>query len=137
MFYHDNFVILNFKFLWFKILEFAHDITIAEHSNCAKTYEIVQQVYYWFIMHDFVRKYVQFCSICAWEKTWHVKKQNVLWFLFVSMQQWWDILINFIVDLLNNNSYMNIMIIIDWLTKMKHMIFLKSLNVIEIVKIFM
>ena len=64
LFYYDNFVILNFKFLWFKILEFAHDIIIAEHSDHAKTYEIIQWVYYWFMMHDFVRKYVWFYLIC-------------------------------------------------------------------------
>ena len=81
-------MILNFKFLQFKILEFAHDAVIAEYSDCAKTYEIIQQIYYWFMMHDFVRKYVQFYSICAQEKTWHAKKQDVLQFLFILMQQW-------------------------------------------------
>ncbi len=46
LFYQDNLIVLNFEFLWFKILEFVHDIMIAEHSDCAKIYEIVQQVYY-------------------------------------------------------------------------------------------
>ena len=46
LFYCDNLIILNFKFLRFKILEFAHDIMIAEHSDHVKIYEIVQQVYY-------------------------------------------------------------------------------------------
>ena len=41
LFYWDNFIILNSEFLWFKILEFAHDITVAEHSDHAKIYEIV------------------------------------------------------------------------------------------------
>ena len=74
LFYYNNFMISNFEFLWFKILEFAHNVMIAEHSNHAKTYEIVQQVYYWFMMHDFVRKYIWFYSIYVWKKTWHVKK---------------------------------------------------------------
>ena len=87
-------------------------------------------------MHDFVWKYVWFCSTCIQEKSWHVKKQNVLQLLSVSMQWWWDILIDFIVDLSNNNDYTNIMIIINQLTKMRHMIFLKSLNIIEIVEVF-
>ena len=65
LFYQDNLVILNFKCLWFKILEFAHNVMIAEHSNHTKIYKIVQQVYYWFIMHDFVRRYVQSCSTCT------------------------------------------------------------------------
>ena len=69
LFYWNNLIVSNFKFLWFKILEFVHDVIITEHSDHAKIYEIVQQVYYWFMMHDFVRKYVWFCSTCAWEKS--------------------------------------------------------------------
>ena len=46
LFYYDNFVILNSESLWFKILEFAHNAVIVEHSDCMKIYEIVQQVYY-------------------------------------------------------------------------------------------
>ena len=52
------------------------------------------------------------------------------------MQWWQDILIDFIIDLSNSNDYINIIIIIDWLTKIRHMIFLKLLNIIEIVEIF-
>ena len=136
MFYCNNFIMSNFKSLRFKILEFAHDITIAEHSDCMKIYKIVQQVYYWFMMHDFVRRYVWFCLTCAQEKSWHMKKQNVLQFLPVSMQQWQDILIDFIINLSNNNDYTNIMIVVNQLTKMRHMILLKSLNVIKIAEIF-
>ena len=58
LFYQDNLIILNSESLWFKILEFAHDAVVAEYSDCAKIYEIIQWVYYWFIMHNFVRKYV-------------------------------------------------------------------------------
>ena len=65
LFYHSNFIILNFKLLRFKILEFAHNIMIAEHSNCVKIYEIVQQIYYWFMMYNFIRRYVQSCSTCT------------------------------------------------------------------------
>ena len=83
LFYHNNLVILNSEFLWFKILEFAHNVTITEHSDCVKIYKIVQQVYYWFMMHDFVWKYVQFYLTCTWKKNWYIKKQNVLQFLSV------------------------------------------------------
>ena len=109
---------------------------IAEHSNHMKTYKIVQWFYYWFMMHDFVRKYVWFCSTCVQEKSWHTKKQDVLQLLFVSMWWWWNISIDFIINLSNNNDYMNVMIIINQFIKMRHMIFLKSLNVIEIAEVF-
>ena len=136
MFYHNNLVILNFKSLRFKILEFAYNVTIAEHSDHMKIYKIIQWVYYWSIMHDFVWRYVQFCSTCAQEKSWHAKKQDVLQFLPVSMQQWQDILIDFVIDLSSNNDYTNVMIMINQLIKIKYMIFLKLLNVIEVVKVF-
>ena len=113
LFYCSNFIISNFKFLQFKILEFAHNVMIAGHSDCVKTYEIVQWVYYWFMMHDFVRRYVQFYSTCTQEKSWHTKKQDVLQFLSVFMWWWWNILIDFVIDLSNNNDYMNVMIVID------------------------
>ena len=129
-------MISNSEFLWFKNFEFVYNIMIVEHSDCMKTYKIIQWIYYWFMMHDFVRKYVWFYLIYIWKKTWHAKKQDVLWFLSVLMQQWKNILIDFIIDLLNNNNYMNIMIVVDQFMKMKHMIFLKLLNIIEVVKIF-
>ena len=40
LFYWDNLVISNSEFLWFKILEFAHNAVIAEHSDCVKIYKI-------------------------------------------------------------------------------------------------
>ena len=126
MFYHNNLVISNSELLQFKILEFAHNVTIAEHSDHMKIYEIVQQVYYWSIMYNFVWKYVWFCSTCIQEKSWYVKKQDVLQLLSVFMQWWWDISIDFIVDLSNNNDYTNVIIVINQLMKMRHMIFLKS-----------
>ena len=113
LFYYDNFVISNSEFLQFKILEFAHNAVMTEHSDHTKIYKIVQQVYYWSMMHDFVRRYVWFCSTCTWEKSWHVKKQDILQFLSVFMWWWWDILIDFIVNLSNSNDYMNVMIVID------------------------
>ena len=65
-----------------------------------------------------------------------MKKQDVLWFLSVFMWWWRDILIDFIVDLSNSNDYTNIMIIINWFMKMRHMISLKLLDVVEIAEVF-
>ena len=54
LYYRDLMIVLNSESLCFKILEFAHDAAIAEHSEWVKIYEIVQQSYYWPMMHDFV-----------------------------------------------------------------------------------
>jgi hypothetical protein len=51
-------VVLNSKPLQFKILKFIYNSPIAGHPGCVKIYKIVQRVYYWPIMHDYVWKYV-------------------------------------------------------------------------------
>jgi len=52
------------------------------------------------------------------------------------MQRWRDILINFIVDLPNNNRFINIIVVINRLIKMRHMIPIDSINAILVAKYF-
>ena len=54
LYYYDKMIVLNSESLHFKILEFAHNAAVADHSEHAKIYEIAQQSYYWPTMHDFV-----------------------------------------------------------------------------------
>ena len=56
--------------------------------------------------------------------------------MLISMQQWHDISIDFIIDLSNNNRYTNIMIIVDRLIKLQHLIAFKFLDIEIIVNIF-
>jgi hypothetical protein len=51
-------VVLNSKPLQFKILEFIHNSPIIGHPGRVKMYKIVQQVYYWPIMHNYIQKYI-------------------------------------------------------------------------------
>jgi hypothetical protein len=52
------------------------------------------------------------------------------------MQRWCDISINFIVDLPSSNGFINIMVVVDRLTKMRHMIFIKLINAILVAECF-
>jgi len=56
--------------------------------------------------------------------------------MLIFIQQWHDILINFIIDLLNSNKYINIIIIVDRLMKLWHLIALKFLDVETVVDVF-
>jgi hypothetical protein len=51
-------VVPNSKFLQFKILKFVYNSPVTEHPGYIKIYKIVQQVYYWPIMYDYVQKYI-------------------------------------------------------------------------------
>jgi hypothetical protein len=52
------------------------------------------------------------------------------------MQKWRNILINFIVDLPSSNGFTNIIVVVDRLTKMRHMIPIELINAILVAKCF-
>ena len=52
------------------------------------------------------------------------------------MQKWRDILINFVVDLLNSNKFINIIVVINRFIKMRYIIFIDLINTILVAKYF-
>jgi len=52
------------------------------------------------------------------------------------MQRWRDILINFIVNLPSSNGFINIMVVINRLIKMRYMIPIDLINTILVAKCF-
>ena len=52
------------------------------------------------------------------------------------MQRWCNILINFIVDLPSSNRFINIIVVVDRLTKMQHMIFINLINTVLVTEYF-
>ena len=60
----------------------------------------------------------------------------MLWSMLISMWRWHNILIDFIVDLLNSNEYTNIMIVVNKFMKLWHLIILEFLDVKTVVDIF-
>ena len=52
------------------------------------------------------------------------------------MQRWRDILINFIVDLPSSNRFINIIVVVNRLIKMRHMIPIDLINTVSVAKCF-
>jgi hypothetical protein len=52
------------------------------------------------------------------------------------MQRWRNILINFIIDLLSSNGFINIIVIINRLMKMQYMIPMELINAILVAEYF-
>ena len=52
------------------------------------------------------------------------------------MQKWRDILINFIVDLPSSNRFMNIIIVVNRLIKMRYMIPINLINTVLVAEYF-
>jgi hypothetical protein len=54
----------------------------------------------------------------------------------ILIQKWRNILINFIVDLFSSNGFTNIIVVVNCLTKMRHIIPIKSINTISVAEYF-
>jgi len=52
------------------------------------------------------------------------------------MQRWHDILIDFVVDLPNNNKFINIIVVINCLTKMQYIISMDLIDAILVARYF-
>jgi len=52
------------------------------------------------------------------------------------MQRWRDILINFIVDLPNSNGFINVIVVVNRLIKMRYIIPMDLINTILVAKCF-
>jgi len=52
------------------------------------------------------------------------------------MQRWRDILINFIVNLPNSNRFMNVIVVVNWFIKMRHIIPMDLINTISVAECF-
>jgi hypothetical protein len=74
--------------------------------------------------------------MCVYKKTSHIKKQGVLQLLPILIQKWRDILIDFIVDLPSSNGFTNIIVVVDRLTKMRHIVPIDSINAVSVAKYF-
>lgn len=98
-----------------------------------KTLYLVQRRYYWsnrdqdldasMNMREYVQDYCESCAICRRSKTSRHILYETLTSLLVSEYKWFDIIMNFVIDLsFNTNwikiSYDSILIVINRLTKM-------------------
>ena len=79
---------------------------------------------------------MQECQTCIQEKVSHKQKQEMLWSMSIFMWWWHDILIDFVIDLSNSNEYINIMIVVDKLTKLWYLIAFEFLDVKTVIDAF-
>lgn len=103
-----------------QLLQTCHDSSLVGHPGKVKTYETLAHYYYWPEMLEYVVQYVWNCHICVHTKASRKDYEGVLCPLSVSEQFWKDIFIDFKIQLPKSNDHDAILIIVDQLTKMKH-----------------
>ena len=127
--------------LRFRFIQKFHDDLAAKHPRKTKTYEILNRYYYWLGIINDVERFVKNCYGCRKSKTLRNKYHGVFKLLPVSDNKWVHISIDFIIDLPVNRDFwgrnsINIMVIVDRLSKMMKCIFLDGITVKNAAKVF-
>ena len=74
--------------------------------------------------------------MCVHRKTSYIKKQRVFQRLLIPIQKWRDILIDFIVNLPSSNRFINIIVVVNRLMKIRYIIPIDLINTILVTEYF-
>ncbi len=105
-----------------QLIRKAHNLSINDHSDMNWTLNLLRRSYCWLKMRTTIKRYIWNCYICRRSKASRDRINELLKSLFISEQQWRDILLNFIIDLLKSDESNAILTVIDWLSKERHYI---------------
>ena len=123
------------------VIHEAHNPSVTGHLSWHKTYDLVVCHYWWPRMVKMVWWFVCNCHACLWNKTSQDKYHDLLKLLAVPERQWAHIFMNFIIELFSSkvtddNVYQNVLVVVDHLTKMRHLIFCQSMTKEKMVHLF-
>ena len=141
IFFRDKLFVPDAGQLRFRFIKKFHDDPAAGHPNKTKTYEILSRYYYWPGIIDDVKRFVKNCYGCRRSKNSRDKYHGALKPLPVPDRRWSHISIDFIVDLPVNRDLwgrdcINIMVIVDRLSKMVKCILMDGITVKDAAKAF-
>ena len=110
----------NNKLAQSHILQALHDSGIGGHSGCTATYHRIKQLFAWPKLKDFVKHYVEACSVCQQAKVEHVRSPGLLQPLPVPTESWTMVSMDFIEGLPLSQGKSVIMVVIDKFSKYAH-----------------
>ncbi len=116
LFHRRHWVLLS-ESLCTELIQYTHDLTMTEHSKRDVTGALLSWQFFWLKMLQNVCTFCQNCNKCCMNNSWKDRWQGFLKPLPVSEWIWWEIFINFIVDLLSSESCTNLLIIMNCLSK--------------------
>jgi hypothetical protein len=99
-----------------------HNIPAAGHPRRVKTFNLIRQCYFWPMLWKDIKRFIVNCHVCQRMKTsWHTP-YGILNPLPVPDRLWRDISIDFVTGLPLSDSHNAIWVVINDLTKMRHLI---------------
>ena len=122
LYYDDKLWVPDHHVLQLRLVKEAHDAPVAGHPGVEVTVEHLDRTYYWPGMNSFVRHFVRNYYTCHRAKYSRLPKQGFLRPLPVLNRPWRKVSLDFIIGLLISDGYDAILVVIDRLSKKRHLI---------------
>ncbi len=136
LYFQERKYVLNSDKLCLRIIQLAHDSVIDDHSERAKSYELISWVYWWLNIYKYVQRFVWNCHVCTRFKLSKQWTQKWLCSLLILECRWHDVFMNYIDSLLlsifMNITYKYVLIFIDHFIKMRHLILITSVTILAL-----
>jgi len=105
-----------------QLIRKAHDLLINKHFDMNWTLNLLRWSYCWSKMRTMIKHYIQNYYVCRRSKASKDQINELLKSLLILKQQWQNISLNFIINLLESDENNAILTVIDRLSKKRHYI---------------
>ena len=120
--YRNRFFVPRHDGLRLHLMQSHHDSPAFGHPGRAKTLELLQRNYYWDTMRRDVDRFVRNCEPCRRSRTSRHAPYGLLQSLPIPQTPWQDISMDFVVGLPWSNGCDAIWVVVDRLTKQRHLV---------------
>jgi transposase InsO family protein len=122
LYYREKKFVPNHPPLQLRIIQEYHDTPSAGHPGRDKTFELIARDYYWPKMRETIAQYVRNCFECRRSKPTHHAPYGILRPLPIPTRPWEELSMDFVTGLPLSEGFDAVMVIVDRLTKQRHLI---------------
>jgi len=140
LYFQERKYMLNSNKLHLRIIQLIHDNVIDDHSERAKSYELISWVYWWSNIYKYVQHFVQNCHMCTRFKFFRQQTQEWLCLLSILERRWRDVFMNYVDSLLlsifMSITYKYVLVFINHFIKMRYLVLITSMKVEKAINCF-
>ncbi len=107
LYFQERKYVLNSNQLHLRIIQLTHDNVVNDHSERAKSYELISWVYWWSNIYKYIQRFIQNCHMYTCFKLFKQWTQEWLYSLSILERRWCDVFMNY-VNSLSLSIFMNI-----------------------------
>ncbi len=140
LYFQERKYMLNSDKLHLHIIQLTHDNVINDYSERAKSYELINQVYWWSNIYKYVQRFVWNYHMCTRFKLFKQWTQEWLYLLSVFERCWRNVFMNYVdslsLSIFISITYKYVLVFVDHFIKMRHLVLITSMKVEEVINCF-